>query len=90
MPPASKQAKVISEAIAPLRVEPGTKVDLAKDFDPGYKAGFVKKSDGDELLAEGVRLVSEYQERLAARTPTACSSSCRRSTPRARTGRSAT
>jgi PPK2 family polyphosphate:nucleotide phosphotransferase len=66
MPVASKQAKRLAEAIAPLRVAPGTKVDLAKDFDPGYKAGFVKKSDGDELLAEGVRLLDEYQERLAA------------------------
>jgi PPK2 family polyphosphate:nucleotide phosphotransferase len=63
---ASTQAKRLAEAIAPLRVAPGTKVDLAKDFDPGDKAGFARKSDGDELLAEGVRLLSDYQERLAA------------------------
>jgi PPK2 family polyphosphate:nucleotide phosphotransferase len=63
---APKQVKRLAEAIAPLRVEPARKVDLAKDFDPGYKADFVKKSDGDELLAEGVRVLSEYQERLAA------------------------
>ena len=42
------------------------RVTLAKDFDPGYKAGFVKKKDGLELLAQGVELLSEYQERLAA------------------------
>jgi PPK2 family polyphosphate:nucleotide phosphotransferase len=66
VPSASKQAKRIREAIAPLRVEPGTRVDLERDFDPGYKAEFVKKSDGDELLAEGARLLEEYQERLAA------------------------
>jgi PPK2 family polyphosphate:nucleotide phosphotransferase len=63
---APKQAKRLAEAIAPLRVEPGRKVDLAKDFDPGYKADFVKKSDGDELLAQGVDMLCEYQERLAA------------------------
>ncbi len=66
MPAPSKQAKRIGEATAPLRVKPGGKVDLAKDFDPGYKADFVKKSDGDELLAEGVRLLDEYQARLSA------------------------
>ena len=66
MPSASKQAKRIREAIAPLRVEPGARVDLEHDFDPGYKAEFVKKADGDDLLAEGVRLLEEYQERLAA------------------------
>jgi hypothetical protein len=40
---ADKRAKRIAELIKPLRVKPGSKVDLAKDFDPGYKAGFLKK-----------------------------------------------
>jgi PPK2 family polyphosphate:nucleotide phosphotransferase len=66
LPSESKQAKRIAEAIAPLRVEPGTKVELARDFDPGFKADYVKKSDGDELLAEGVQILCDYQERLAA------------------------
>jgi hypothetical protein len=38
-----KQAERIAELIKPLRVKPGSKVHLAKDFDPGYKAGYVKK-----------------------------------------------
>ena len=59
-------AKRIAEFIAPLRVTPGSKVTLAKDFDPSYKADFVKKKDGLELLQRGVELMSEYQERLAA------------------------
>jgi len=46
-------------------VKPGSKVILAKDFDPSYKGG-VKKKEGVALLAEGVRLLSEYQARLAA------------------------
>jgi PPK2 family polyphosphate:nucleotide phosphotransferase len=52
--------------LAPLRVEPGRTVALARDFDPAYKAGFLSRSDGDELLQGGVQLLSEYQQRLAA------------------------
>ena len=59
-------AKRIAEFIEPLRVTPGSKVTLAKDFDPGYKADFVKKKDGLELLQRGVELMTEYQSRLAA------------------------
>jgi len=61
-----KQAKRIAELIEPLRVSPGSKVRLSRDFDPGYKADYVKKKDGEELLATGVELLTEYQDRLAA------------------------
>jgi len=47
-------------------VKPGSKVSLAHDFDPRFKAGVKKKKRGVEMLAEGVRLLSEYQSRLAA------------------------
>ncbi|MEU2778256.1 polyphosphate kinase 2 family protein [Streptomyces sp. NPDC007162] len=60
------RAERIAEFIEPLRVEPGTKVRLAKDFDPGYKAGISKKKDGVELLRIGVELLADYQRRLAA------------------------
>jgi PPK2 family polyphosphate:nucleotide phosphotransferase len=62
----SGQRKRIAESIAPLRVKPGSRVSLARDFDPAFKAGVQKKKQGVELLAEGVRLLSEYQARLAA------------------------
>ncbi len=39
---------------------------LAEDFDPGFKADFIKKKDAAALLQEGVELLAEYQERLAA------------------------
>ena len=61
-----ESAKRIAELIEPLRVRPGTKVTLAKDFDPGYKAGFLKKKDGKVALRRGVELLCEYQARLAA------------------------
>ena len=63
---ADQRAKRIAELIEPLRVTPGRRVTLAKHFDPGYKAGFLHKEQGVELLAHGIELLSEYQERLAA------------------------
>jgi PPK2 family polyphosphate:nucleotide phosphotransferase len=62
----NKQRKNLAEFIAPFRVAPGAKVRLGKDFDPGFKANVKKKKDGVALLAEGVRLLAEYQARLAA------------------------
>jgi hypothetical protein len=56
----------LAEFIEPFRVPPGTRVRLAKDFDPAFKAGIEEKSRGVELLADGVRLLAEYQSRLAA------------------------
>ena len=66
MVPRPDSRKRIGEFIEPLRVKPGAKVVLARDFDPGYKADFLTKQDGEELLAEGVALLTEYQDRLAA------------------------
>ena len=63
---ADARAKVLAEFIEPLRVQPGSKVKLAKDFDPGYKASFLKKKDGAAILEAGVAVLAEYQARLAA------------------------
>jgi len=60
------RAKRIAEFIKPLRVKPGSKVNLAKDFDPAYKAGITKKKDGVELLQTGITMLADYQGRLAA------------------------
>ncbi|MGI5472294.1 hypothetical protein [Streptomyces sp. CA-132043] len=60
------EAGRIESFIAPLRVAPGRKVDLATDFDPKYEAGVAKKADGVELLRVGIELLAEYQRRLAA------------------------
>ena len=61
-----KRRKRLEEFIAPFRVKPGSKVTLAKDFDPGVQGRDQEEEGGAELLAEGVRLLSEYQARLAA------------------------
>ena len=62
---ADRRQERVAEFIEPFRVRPGSKVTLAKNFDPAFKGG-VKKKEGVALLAEGVRLLSEYQARLAA------------------------
>ncbi|MEI6361492.1 MAG: polyphosphate kinase 2 family protein [Actinomycetes bacterium] len=61
-----KRDAALAKFIEPLRVPAGKKIVLSKDFDSGYKASFVKKEDGVELLKRGVEVMSEYQERLAA------------------------
>ena len=50
----------------PLRVRPGSKVTLPADFDPGLRFGVQTKEDGQRLLRQGVQLLAEYQDRLAA------------------------
>jgi PPK2 family polyphosphate:nucleotide phosphotransferase len=61
-----ERAARIAEFIDPLRVRPGSRVDLEKDFDPGFRADFLRKQDGVALLGTGVTLLADYQRRLAA------------------------
>jgi PPK2 family polyphosphate:nucleotide phosphotransferase len=56
----------IAELIAPLRVPPGSQVQLARDFDPSNTGDFVTKKESRELLKQGVELLDHYQARLAA------------------------
>ena len=56
----------IEGLVGPVQVKPGSSVDLAEDFDPGARFGVRKKKDGQELLRQGVKLLAEYQDRLAA------------------------
>jgi PPK2 family polyphosphate:nucleotide phosphotransferase len=56
----------LDKLIEPLQVKPGSKVTLGKDFDPRYKADFVRKKDAQAFLRTGVTLLAEYQTRLAA------------------------
>lgn len=62
-------AKRIARFIEPFRVTPGSSVKLARDFDPGFKAGIEKKQDGVELLQDGIAILAQYQERLVAEDP---------------------
>src|ERR1044072_986945 len=60
------RAQRIAELIEPLRVKPGTKVKLGRDFDPRYRADIVRKKDGRKLLQTGIEMLADYQRRLAA------------------------
>ncbi len=61
-----QRQKRAAEFIERFRVSPGSRITLAKDFDPSFKAGVKKKKEGVALLQGGVRLLCEYQARLAA------------------------
>ena len=56
----------IRHLVGPLRVKPGARVNLARDYDPGARFGVRKKRDGVALLERGVDMLAEYQDRLAA------------------------
>ncbi len=56
----------LDEFIRPFVVPPGMKVALARDYDPRYKADFVKKSQAREKLREGIRRLAELQDKLYA------------------------
>jgi PPK2 family polyphosphate:nucleotide phosphotransferase len=56
----------VRRIIAPMRVKPGSRVRLARDFDPGYTGKYVKKAEARSALAEGVEMLAELQTKLAA------------------------
>src|SRR5580700_7104884 len=60
-----KHLRFMTELVEPLRVPRGTEVKLSRDYDPGY-TGQVAHSHADALLADGVALLADYQDRLAA------------------------
>ena len=64
--PSRATSERIARLIEPLRIKPGSTVNLAKDFDPAFDGGLEEKKDGAALLDEGMRLLSEHQTRLAA------------------------
>src|SRR6202043_1799272 len=60
-----KRLRFMTDLIAPLRVPPGSEVKLHRDHDPGY-TGQVTRPQAAALLANGVELLADYQDRLAA------------------------
>jgi len=60
-----KRLRFMADLIEPLRVAPGSSVRLSRDHDPGY-TGEVARTQAGALLADGVELLAEYQDRLAA------------------------
>ncbi|HEY4428899.1 MAG TPA: polyphosphate kinase 2 family protein [Solirubrobacteraceae bacterium] len=62
----SRELQFVDQLVAPLRVPPGSTVELERDFDPGYTGGIASKSDASARLQEGIALLVDYQDRLSA------------------------
>jgi PPK2 family polyphosphate:nucleotide phosphotransferase len=60
--------KRIKRLAEQTQVKPGTPVRLPNDYDPAFTGGFGKEvgQDAEDLVRQGVELLAEYQERLAA------------------------
>ena len=56
----------IEELMDVLRVPPGKKIDLRKDYDPGFTGTWMGKEEAEETLAEGVQLLAQEQDKLYA------------------------
>jgi PPK2 family polyphosphate:nucleotide phosphotransferase len=60
-----KRLRFLTELITPLAVAPGAAVKLSRDHDPGY-TGRLTRPQATDRLADGVQLLADYQDRLAA------------------------
>jgi PPK2 family polyphosphate:nucleotide phosphotransferase len=57
----------LEKLVSQLRAPTNGKVNLAKDYDPKFTAGYMKDDlDADKLLREGIEQIAKYQERLYA------------------------
>jgi PPK2 family polyphosphate:nucleotide phosphotransferase len=56
----------LGRLLKPLLVQPGTKVNVVKDFNTRATGDYVRKRDAAAVLATGVARMAEYQSRLAA------------------------
>jgi len=57
----------IQEIIDQLIVPPGKKINLARDYDPGFKDESIDKEAARQRVARGVEKLSEFQDKLYAR-----------------------
>ena len=54
------------ELLEIVRVPPGRKIDLRKDFDPGFSPPGWDKETANQRLEEGVQALAEWQDKLYA------------------------
>lgn len=58
--------KSLDDLISPFMVPPAKKVSLAHDYDPGFKADYLEKSEAKNELQEGIQALAAYQDMLYA------------------------
>lgn len=56
--------RFVYDLVKPLRVPPGEKINLRRDYDPGATGPLDTKIEATERLAEGLALLVDYQDRL--------------------------
>jgi PPK2 family polyphosphate:nucleotide phosphotransferase len=56
----------IKDLIKPLIVPAGKKISLDRDYDPAYTAEGIDKERAEDLLASGIKILAEFQDRLYA------------------------
>ncbi len=56
----------IDKLIQSFIVPPSQKISLKQDYDPAYKADFLKKEDAQRILQEGIQQLAKYQDTLYA------------------------
>jgi PPK2 family polyphosphate:nucleotide phosphotransferase len=61
-----QELRFVYELVEPVRVTPGTEVELRRDFDPRDTNGLTSKSEAHTRLAEGLDLLVDYQDKLSA------------------------
>lgn len=49
-----------------MRVPPGKKINLKKDYDPGFTGKWMKKAEAKETLVRGIQMLAEMQDKLWA------------------------
>jgi PPK2 family polyphosphate:nucleotide phosphotransferase len=60
-----KRLRFMRDLIEPLRIAPGSTVKLSRDHDPA-STGPVTRPEAEALLGQGIQLLAEYQDRMAA------------------------
>jgi PPK2 family polyphosphate:nucleotide phosphotransferase len=56
----------MKELLKLTRIPPGKKIDLRKDYDPGFTAPGWSKETATQRLAEGIQMLAEQQDKLYA------------------------
>lgn len=56
----------MKELLKLSRVPPGKKINLIKDYDPGFKAPGWSREKAQQKLAEGIQMLAEQQDKLYA------------------------
>jgi PPK2 family polyphosphate:nucleotide phosphotransferase len=62
-----KRLRFMRDLITPLRIPPGSTVRLRRDHDPAWTGG-VRRPEAAALLKQGIDLLADYQDRLAAQS----------------------